>query len=61
MGGISLVLAERGMPGLTTRPVHCQGNVGCGTAFVMFENCKVPRENLVGKENKGFLVSGIFI
>ncbi|KAI9349853.1 putative acyl-CoA dehydrogenase [Zopfochytrium polystomum] len=54
MGGISLLLAERGMEGLNTRPIHCQGNVGAGTAYVTFDNVKVPAKNLIGKENKGF-------
>ncbi|KAJ3268226.1 hypothetical protein HDU76_011479, partial [Blyttiomyces sp. JEL0837] len=54
MGGISLLLAERGMEGLATRPIPCQGNVGSGTAYVTFENVKIPRENLIGQENKGF-------
>ncbi|KAJ3417081.1 hypothetical protein HDV05_006940 [Chytridiales sp. JEL 0842] len=55
MGGISLLLIERNTPGFSTRPVHCQGNVGGGTAYVMMENVRVPRENVVGKENKGFI------
>jgi alkylation response protein AidB-like acyl-CoA dehydrogenase len=25
-----------------------------GTAYVTFEDVKVPKENLIGKENKGF-------
>lgn len=55
MNGISLFLAERKM-GIETRPVHCQGNVGSGTAYVIFENIKVPKENLIGGLNKGFKV-----
>jgi alkylation response protein AidB-like acyl-CoA dehydrogenase len=59
MGGITMFIAERGMPGLDTRAVACQGNVGSGTAYVTFENVKVPKENIVGELNKGFKVSSI--
>ncbi|KAJ3196815.1 hypothetical protein HDU67_003923, partial [Dinochytrium kinnereticum] len=54
MGGISLLLAERGMEGFATRPIKCQGNVGSGTAYLTFDNVKIPKENLIGQENKGF-------
>ncbi|KAJ3353912.1 hypothetical protein HDU83_006117 [Entophlyctis luteolus] len=54
MQGISLILVERGTPGFRTRPVPCQGCRGSGTAFLMFDNVKVPVENLIGKENYGF-------
>ncbi|KAI8620412.1 acyl-CoA dehydrogenase/oxidase [Chytriomyces sp. MP71] len=55
MTGISLLLVERGIKGLNTRPIKCQGNTGSGTAFVIFDKVKVPRENVIGKENKGFI------
>ncbi|KAJ3030670.1 UNVERIFIED_CONTAM: hypothetical protein HDU68_008197 [Siphonaria sp. JEL0065] len=55
MNGISLILLERGMDGLRTRKITCQGNTGSGTAFVIMENVKVPKENIIGKENKGFM------
>ncbi|KAJ3073995.1 hypothetical protein HDU98_000156 [Podochytrium sp. JEL0797] len=55
MNGISLLLLERGMPGLRTRKIVCQGNTGSGTAFVIMDGVQVPRENVIGEENKGFL------
>jgi alkylation response protein AidB-like acyl-CoA dehydrogenase len=56
MNGISLLLLEKGMPGLSVRKVICQGNACAGTAYVMMENVKVPVKNIVGKLNKGFKV-----
>ncbi len=54
MNGISLLLIERTMPGVTTRPMLCSGVWASGTTYITFEDVKVPVENLVGKENKGF-------
>ncbi|KAJ3293821.1 hypothetical protein HDU79_011850 [Rhizoclosmatium sp. JEL0117] len=54
MGGISLILVDRTTPGFSSRPVPCQGCRGSGTAYLMMEDCKVPVENLIGKENQGF-------
>jgi alkylation response protein AidB-like acyl-CoA dehydrogenase len=34
--------------------MDCQGVWGSGTAYITFEDVKVPVENLLGKENKGF-------
>jgi len=54
MGGISLLLIERSMPGVTTRHMPCSGMWASGTAYVTLEDVKVPVENLIGEENKGF-------
>ncbi|MDQ6595943.1 acyl-CoA dehydrogenase family protein [Bacillus salipaludis] len=54
--GISLLMVERGTPGfsrgrkLNKVGLHCQD-----TAELIFEDCKVPKENLIGEEGKGFL------
>lgn len=81
MNGVSLLLIERSMPGVTTRQMQCSGMqlaalfffffwcntdlTACsfftgvwasGTSYITFEDVKVPVENLVGKENKGFKV-----
>ncbi|KAG0170416.1 hypothetical protein DFQ28_010815 [Apophysomyces sp. BC1034] len=53
-GGISFLLVERGMPGVTTRQMKCSGVWPSGTAYITFEDVKVPKENLIGKENRGF-------
>lgn len=52
--GISFLLVERDMPGVTTRQMNCSGVWPSGTAYVTFEDVKVPKENLIGKENRGF-------
>ncbi|KAI9011292.1 acyl-CoA dehydrogenase/oxidase [Gaertneriomyces semiglobifer] len=54
MNGISLLLVERTMPGVTTRQMDCMGVWASGTTYITFEDVKVPVENLIGKENKGF-------
>jgi alkylation response protein AidB-like acyl-CoA dehydrogenase len=56
MGGISLLLLERSMPGITTRQMKCSGAWCSGTTYITFEDVVVPVENLVGKENQGFKV-----
>lgn len=54
--GISLLVIERGMPGfsrgrkLNKVGLHCQD-----TAELIFEDCIVPKENLLGQEGSGFL------
>jgi len=54
MTGISFLLMERTMPGIQTRPMKCSGVWASGTAYVTFEDVKVPAENLIGQENQGF-------
>lgn len=54
MGGISLLLLEKGMEGITTRQMKCSGVWPSGTTYITFEDVKVPKCNLIGKENQGF-------
>lgn len=54
MGGISLLLVEKDMPGLKTRKMKCSGVWSSGTTYITFDDVKVPKSNLLGKENKGF-------
>jgi len=51
--GISMLIIPRG-PGVITSRLPLQGHENSATAYVVFRNCKVPREYLVGKENEGF-------
>jgi len=51
--GVSLLLIERG-EGVTTTRMKTRYGGAAGTAFVKFENVKVPVSNLLGKENQGF-------
>ncbi len=54
--GVSLLVVERDTPGfsrgrkLNKVGLHCQD-----TAELIFEDCRVPKENLLGEEGKGFL------
>lgn len=54
MGGVSLLLLERDMPGITTKQMDCMGVWASGTTYITFEDVKVPVQNLIGKENNGF-------
>ncbi|KAI8986413.1 acyl-CoA dehydrogenase/oxidase [Pilobolus umbonatus] len=54
MGGVSLLLVERTMPGVNARAMDCQGTWGSGTSYITFEDVKVPKTHLIGKENSGF-------
>jgi len=53
-GGLSLLLMERDMPGVTTTQMKCSGVWPSGTAYITFDDVKVPVENLIGAENQGF-------
>jgi alkylation response protein AidB-like acyl-CoA dehydrogenase len=52
--GLSFLLIERGMEGFSTRKINIRGSDISGTAFLEFDNVKVPVANLIGKENEGF-------
>ncbi|KAJ3392835.1 hypothetical protein HDU84_003319 [Entophlyctis sp. JEL0112] len=53
--GISVLLIERG-DGVETETIKTSGTGSAGTAYVTFQNVKVPVENLIGKEGQGFAV-----
>lgn len=53
--GISLFLVERGMPGFrTVRTLEKVGMHASDTGELLFEECFVPEENLLGELNRGF-------
>ena len=54
MGGVSLLLVERDMPGVTIRRQKTQGWWTSSTTYITFEDVRVPVQNLIGKENDGF-------
>jgi len=53
--GMSLILMEADRPGVSTTDVGMKmGILMMDTAEVNFSNVRVPLENLIGEENKGF-------
>lgn len=53
--GISLIVVENGTPGfIKTRKLDKMGLRSQDTAELCFEDCRVPRSNLLGEEGKGF-------
>jgi len=53
--GISMFIMEKGTPGLSVgRELKKTGWLCSDTAELVFEGCRVPAENLLGDENKGF-------
>ncbi|MCK9915132.1 acyl-CoA dehydrogenase family protein [Microbacteriaceae bacterium K1510] len=56
--GISSILVEKGTPGLSFGAQEKKlGWKTQPTAMVMFENCRVPVTNRVGKEGEGFKIA----
>jgi alkylation response protein AidB-like acyl-CoA dehydrogenase len=53
-GGISLLLLEKGMPGMNIRKMETQFDTSHSTTFITLEDVKVPVKNLIGEEGKGF-------
>ncbi|KAK5992278.1 Acyl-CoA dehydrogenase apdG [Cladobotryum mycophilum] len=52
---LSVILIERG-EGVETKAIKTSYSPAAGTAYVTFDNVKVPVENLLGEENKGIHV-----
>ncbi len=52
--GISLIVVPADSKGLTRSRLKKIGTHASDTAELFFEDCRVPAENLVGKENEGF-------
>ncbi len=53
--GISMFIVEKGMPGFTVgRSLKKHGWCSSDTAELFFDNVRVPHENLLGTENRGF-------
>ena len=53
--GISAFIVEKGFPGFSIgKKEEKLGIRASSTTELIFENCVVPKENLIGKEGKGF-------
>ncbi len=60
--GISAFLVEKGTPGFTvSKKLDKMGMRGSDTAELVFQDCEIPAENLIGKEGEGvrILMSGL--
>ena len=55
LGGISLLVIEAGTQGFTRSKLDKMGWWCSDTATLYFDGCQVPAENLIGKENAGFM------
>jgi len=60
--GITAFIVEKGMKGFTTAPkLDKLGMRGSNTCELIFDNCEIPAENVLGENNKGVyvLMSGL--
>jgi len=54
--GLSAFLVEKGTPGFRTgKKENKLGLRASDTAELIFDNCEIPAENLIGKEGEGFI------
>ncbi len=52
---VSMFIVEKGTPGFgVARPLKKQGWLSSDTAELVFDDCRIPDENLLGEENRGF-------
>jgi alkylation response protein AidB-like acyl-CoA dehydrogenase len=52
-GELSFLLVESGTPGFKVRKLEIRDSDISGTAYLDFDNCHVPIQNLIGKKNQG--------
>ena len=56
--GISAFVVEKGTPGFSVgREEEKMGLCASDTVELIFEDCRVPKENLLGKEGDGFVIA----
>jgi butyryl-CoA dehydrogenase len=56
--GISAFVLEKGMPGFAVGPTEDKmGQRASDCASLIFEDCRVPAENLLGEEGQGFIIA----
>ncbi len=56
--GISTFVLEKGMPGFIVGPEEDKmGQRASDSTGLIFEDCRVPEENLLGEEGEGFIIA----
>ncbi len=56
--GVSAIVVERGTPGFEINDQHGKmGMRGSGTAELVFSDCRVPKENLLGELGAGYRIA----
>ncbi|HHZ01481.1 MAG TPA: acyl-CoA dehydrogenase [Tissierellia bacterium] len=56
--GISAFIVEKDFPGFSIGKIEAKMGIrGSSTAELVFEDCVVPKENLLGKEGQGFKIA----
>ena len=56
--GISCFLVEAGTPGMNIGPAERKmGQTGSATSSVQFDDCRIPADALMGKENDGYRIA----
>ncbi|SMO54617.1 acyl-CoA dehydrogenase [Thalassovita litoralis] len=53
-GGISFILVPGDTPGLSRTPLAKMGWLASDTAHLVFDQCRVPVDNVIGAEGEGF-------
>ena len=53
----TFLVDKRKSPFRVGSKIEVMGLRGTGTAELIFENCRVPKENVLGKEGEGFLIA----
>ncbi|KAG6009900.1 hypothetical protein E4U21_001002 [Claviceps maximensis] len=56
MKGVSLLVIPMDSPGIVHQKISNSGQNAGGASFVYLENVKVPVENILGRENEGFII-----
>lgn len=56
--GLSCILVEKGTPGFSVGKIEEKMGIhGSETVELIFDECRVPKENLIGKEGQGFKIA----
>ncbi len=56
--GMSTFIVEKGTPGYSIGKIEDKlGICGSSTTELVFEDCRIPAENILGKENDGFRIA----